>query len=438
MRFVSTNSTESPVGIDEAVNRCVAADGGMFMPQHIPTIPRAFFNNIAEMNFRDIAFVVLSTLLEGDIDPARLKAIVDESFSFDIPVRRLGDKTWILELFGGPTLTFKDFGARFMARLMRHLDSRADAPVRNVVVATTGNTGAAAANGFYRLDGINVTVLYPKGCLSRQQIAQFTALGENIHPVEVLGTVEDCKRLVQAAIADPSMAPLHITGANSINIARLLPQVAFSFYGYSRLVAEGVRDADKAVYTMPCGNLSNLVATAIAGRMGLPVGHIIGATNANDQLAPLLAGNPDDTGHGAPQRTLAPSIDMSHPSGWPRLKSLYGGDTSAMRRDISAISVPDAEISATIMRYRAEYGYTPDPHTAVALAAAEAYPSDAPRVVFATGHPAKHLDIMTGITGAMIDLPVQLNSFMTPRRHSTIIPPTLPALKKQMMPRQNF
>lgn len=438
MKFTSTNKTAAPVGIDEAVNRCVAADGGMFMPQYIPAIPRAFFNNIAEMSFRDIAFVVLSTLLQGDIEPGRLKAIVDESFSFDIPVRRLGDKVWVMELFGGPTLTFKDFGARFMARLMRHLDSRADAPVRNVVVATTGNTGAAAANGFYRLDGINVTVLYPKGCLSRQQIAQFTALGENIHPVEVLGTVEDCKRLVQQAIADPSMAHLNITGANSINIARLLPQVAFSFYGYSRLVAAGVRDADHAIYAMPCGNLSNLVATAMAGKMGLPVGHIIGATNANDQLAPLLAGAPADAPHTEPQHTLAPSIDMSHPSGWPRLDSLYGGDTAAMRRDISTAAVSDAEIAATIQRCRADYGYTPDPHTAVAIAAAERYPGEAPRIVFGTGHPAKHLDIMTRITGAMIDLPVQLNSFMTQRRHSAIIPPTLPALKKQMMPRQNF
>lgn len=430
MKFISTNSSSAPVGLDEAVNRCVASDGGMFMPERIPVIPKAFFQNIARMNLREIAFVVASSFFGDDVEASALKSIVDESFSCEVPLVRLADDIYVLELFNGPTLTFKDFGARFMARLMHHLDGRASRR-RNVLVATTGNTGAAAANGLFRLDGISVSVLYPKGQLTRLQTTQLTALGENIHPVEVAGTVEDCKRLVQKAIADPSLAQFNLTGANSINIARLIPQVTFALHAYARLCDAGVRNAGEAMYSIPSGNLSNVVAATMARRLGLPMGRIVAATNANNQLASVCT-----CGHSPvrtdPVHTLAPAMDMSVPSGFPRLRHLYGNDMEALRRDIViAEPVGDEQIRRTVREVLSLSGYIMDTHCAVAYASAMANSCPGvPKVVFATGHPAKQLDTMTKITGRSIPMPLQLTNFMTQRRHATILPPTLPALKK--------
>ena len=289
MRFISTKSSISPVSLAEAVNCCVAPDGGLYMPETIPSIPRALFNNIGEMKLQDIAYVVATAFFGSEVPASVLKNIVDESFAFDAPLVKVGD-TYVLELFHGPTLTFKDYGARFMARLMKYIDRRDTTPRRNVLVATMGNTGAAAANGFFRLDGVGVCVLYPYGALTKTQTAQFTALGENIHPLEVAGTVEDCKHLVQAALADQTLSDLHLTGANSINLARLIPQVTFSMYAFAQLSARGVQNTSGMQISLPCGNLSNLVAAAMARQMGLPMGRLIAATNMNDQLAPLIAG----------------------------------------------------------------------------------------------------------------------------------------------------
>ena len=433
MRFISTKSNSAPVGIDEAVNRCVAADGGMFMPETMPRIPKAFFNNIGEMNLRDIAFVVANSFLGQEIDGSALKAIVDESFAFDAPLRRLdGTNNYFLELFNGPTLTFKDYGARFMARLIRHLDRRARRH-RNILVATTGNTGAAAANGLFKLDGVSVSVLYPKGQLSKSQTSQITSLGENIHAVEILGTVEDCKRLVQTAMADPAFAEYNLTGANSINIARLIPQISFALHAYARLKAMGVEGAENALYSIPSGNMSNVVATAMAKACGLPMGAIIAAVNANDQVAPLMQGTPVDAKR-KPLHTLAPSLDMAIPSGWPRLELLYGGDLRAMNNDIiCAAPVSDDVIASTMNGLSRDMGYTIDPHGAVAFAAAAAEGNaKTPQVIFATGHPAKQLDIMTRCTGRAVELPVQLTRFMSVKRHATVLPPTLPALRKHL------
>lgn len=437
MRFVSTNSSAQTVDLREAVTRCVAADGGMYMPESIPRIPRAFFNNIAEMSMPEIAFVVATSLLGDHIPPAELKTIVDRTFTYDAPLKRLDDNRYVLELFYGPTLTFKDYGARFLALLMQYFDAPSASSNRNVLVATTGNTGAAAANGLFSIDGVSVSVLYPKGALSKAQTAQFAALGGNIHPVEVMGTVEDCKRLVQQAMADRSLTEYRLTGANSINIGRLIPQVTFAMQAYSRLLANGVANADKAVYSLPCGNCSNLVATVIAKRLGLPMGPVVAATNTNDQLR-RLAAHPSaiPPQHTAPVHTSASSIDMSYPSGWPRMQYLYRQCPEEMTRDICfAPGVSDAEIASTICDLRSRYAYTIDTHGAVAYAAADRCTpvGTAPVVCFATGHPAKQLDVMTRITGAAIELPVQLTRFMGKHRHAAIIPPTIPALRKHLI-----
>lgn len=412
------------------MNCCVAPDGGMYMPVSIPVIPRAFFNNIGDMDLRDIAYIVATAFFGDEIAASTLKNIVDESFNFDAPMRQFDKDTYILELFHGPTLTFKDYGARFMARLMCALDK--SAIKRNVLVATTGNTGAAAANGLYRLKDITVSVLYPRGQLSNVQKHQLTALGENIYPIEIAGSIEDCKALIQKAITDPKLSSYNLTGANSINVARLIPQISFSLYAYSQLRSLEHKNADKAIYYIPSGNLSNVVATAMAKHMGMPCGKIVGATAINNQLSPLLSGTP--TAPHQPQHSLAPSIDMAIPSGWPRLLQLYKGNLAAMQQDINAGAfINDATIGETINHLREKYGYTLDPHGAVAYATAMTQESNScPKIVFATGHPAKQLDIMTHLTGSAIEMPLQLTKFMTVKRSPIIIPPTLPALRKHL------
>ncbi len=434
MRFISTKTKINPVSLADAVNCCVAPDGGLYMPETIPSIPRALFNNIGEMKLPEIAYVVATAFFGNEVPASVLKNIVDESFAFDAPLVKVGD-TYVLELFHGPTLTFKDYGARFMARLMKYLDRRDTTPRRNVLVATMGNTGAAAANGLFHLDGINVSVLYPHGILTKTQTAQFTALGGNIHPIEVAGTVEDCKLLVKEALADPTLSELHLTGANSINLARLIPQVTFSMYAYAQLRAKGVRNAESMQIAIPCGNLSNLVAATMARRMGLPMGRLIAATNVNNQIAPLMAGADFESKTHNPTWTMTPSIDMSSPSGWPRLAFLYNGDLNRMASEITAAPpVDDRTVSDTVNGVRNQYGYNFDTHGALAYAAMEnCADASAPKVVFATGHPAKQPEIITEITRSEPDHPEQMMQFISVRRHSTIIPPTMPALRKHLM-----
>lgn len=430
MRYVSTKSNIGAVSFKEAVNRCIAADSGMFMPENMPSIPHAFFNNIGQMSLGEIAFVVASAFVGDEIDGAVLKNIVGEAFAFDAPLKHIGRQTYVLELFHGPTLTFKDYGARFMARLLREFNND-EKYCRNVIVATTGNTGAATANGLFRMSGISVSVLFPRGKLSRTQLSELTALGENIFPLEIAGSVEDCKRLVQMAMSDPSLSDLHLTGGNSINIARLIPQISFAFYAYAQMKHLDIHGAEEAHYCMPCGNMSNVVATAMAKKMGLPMGKIVGATAANNQLAPLLAGQ--QCKNSAPVRTLAHSIDMSYPSGWPRLECIYGRDLEAIRRDIvAAPPVSDDDIMLAMGKIRCVNDYVIDPHGAVAYEAAATIDDNCPKVIFATGHPAKQLDIVRQVA-KNAEIPWQLKQALKTKRQPIILPPTLPALRKHFI-----
>lgn len=431
MKFVSTNNSSPAVGLEDAVGSCLAPDGGLYMPAEIPVIPRAFFNNIEGMSLADIAFVVATAFIGDDIPSAELKGIVDNAFAFDAPFRRIDKDTYVLELFHGPTLTCKDYAARFMAGILRYLDGGKNRR-RNILVATTGNTGAAAANAFCSVPGVNVTVLYPKGKLPRQRTAYFTSLGENIYPVEVMGTVEDCKTLMEQAMADPAMGSFNLTGANSINVTRLIPQISYALYAYAHLKALEIEEADQALYSIPCGNLSNLVATAIAHRMGLPCGKIIAAMNGNNQLGDLMHGSVPRSY--SPTPSLAPSIDMVYPSGWPRLRALYNDNPEAMLGDIDAPqAVSDLEIETTIRNIYHSCGYALDPHTAVALVAANRPEYDGRlKVIMATGHPAKDIALTARITGTAPELPDQLTRFKNDKRHPVIIPPTMPALKKHL------
>lgn len=428
MQYISTNGNCPIVNTAEAVTHCMAADGGLYIPKALPFIPKALFNNIGEMNLREIAFIVASSLLSDELDPAQIKHIVDESFAVDIPFVRLSEKEFIMELFHGPSLTFKDYGAHFMARLLREFDTRKGIRKRNVLVSTTGNSGAATANGLFEIEGLNVAVLFPKNVLSHIQMAQFTSLGSNIYPVEVDGTIEDCKNLVRDAIADPTLKDLSLTGANSINVGRLIPQIAFAFRAYAELKAAGVEGAEDAIYSIPSGNLSNLVAAMLGVQMGLPLGKVLAAENVNDTLGRISRG---ERLADKPVHTLARSLDTVHPSGLPRLTHICGDSLQHPKLTI-APAIDDDTIVSTIKYLSLQHNYLIDPHGAVAYAAAQLVDTDAPKVVFATGHPIKSIDAMTRITGTNIELPKQYMRFMNGKRRVQHIAPTLPALRRYL------
>lgn len=431
MRYISTNGKTPGTTLAHAAEACVAPDGGLYIPERIPELPRAFFNNLGDMTMRDIAYVVCSSFMDGEFPAATVKEIVDSAFATEAPLAGVGFDTHVLELFHGPTLTFKDYGSRFFGALL----SRVPAPGRRrvVLVSTVGNSGASTAYGFGGEKGVEVFVLYPTGVLGRMARRQFTAAAPNVHALEVMGTIDDCKALVAASVADEGLSELSLTCANSLNIARVLPQVVFAFHAYARMLGAGVRNAGRAVYSIPCGNLGNLVAALIARRMGLPMGAIVGVSNANDALRRNLAEavGPDER----PVATYAPSMDLLRPSGLPRLTALCGGADGVERQITVAAPVSDRDIAAAILRLRTDYGYTIDPHGAAAYVGAmrAKAPAGVPRVVFATAHPAKNLDIMTAITGAPVELPVQLTRFMSGGRHPLVMPATMAALRRALL-----
>ena len=434
MRYISTNG-KSTAELNEAVVHCFAPDGGLYLPESISRLPRAYFNNIQEMNLREIAYVVVTTLMGAQVEAARLKAVVDGTFSFPLPLRPLRHCLDVLELFDGPTLAFKDISAKFIAELVsRSVPSGGKHRVG--LVATTGNTGAAIANAFAHNKDQHVVVLFPRGALSRSQQAQFTTLGANIHAVEVSGSICQCKQMVRDAVDDPELARLSLPIClNTHNILRIIPQVVFFFHAYSRLKARG-EAADGFTVAIPCANLSNLVAAVIAKRMGLPIGRIVAGCTSNDDLVRVVSGElPPGRVNTSSRPTLARAMDAGYPTNIGRLLALYGGSLDDLRRDIVAVSVSDMEISRTINDELARSGYMADPHTAVALRALELSGVDraAPAVVLATAHPAKSLDTMTAVTGRAIELPLQLTRFMARGAQPVKMPPTYHALRKYLM-----
>lgn len=429
MRYLSTNGSGTTADVSTALVGGSAPDGGLYLPEHIPVLPHAFFNNVGRMSMSEIAFVVATSFFGDDLDAADIKNITDKCFNIEAPVVSVGDSCF-LELFHGPTLTFKDYGASFASQMVALLDKRNRRHERTVLVATTGNSGAATANSLFGINGIRVVVLFPKGVLSRMQMAQFDTLGGNVCAVEVDGTIEDCKNMVREAMEDRRLEYLNLTAANSINIGRIIPQIVFPLYAYAQLRRSRTPQADKATYAVPCGNYSNLTASLMAVAMGMPTAGIIGCCNINDSLRRHLRGEQPAS---SPIPTTAPSLDISMPSGISRLTYLLKHNAAAARAIVAAPAVDDREIASTILRLRAEYCYTADPHSAVAYAASHKVASAGPKIIFATGHPAKSLDIMTRVTDSPLDLPVQLNRFMGKRRTTRYIPSTTAALRRLLV-----
>ena len=410
MKYYSTNRQSPEVSLHEAVVKGLAADRGLYMPENIKHLPESFFNNIQDMSFQEIAFEVAKAFFGEDVEETALKNIVYDTLSFDCPVVKVEENIWSLELFHGPTLAFKDVGARFMARLLGYFISKEKQQLVNVLVATSGDTGSAVANGFLGVDGIHVYVLYPKGKVSRIQESQFTTLGKNITAIEVDGVFDDCQALVKNAFMDKELNKhMKLTSANSINVARFLPQAFYYFNAYAEMKRQGL--ADNLVICVPSGNFGNITAALFAQKMGLPIKRFISANNANDVFFNYLK-----SGKYCPQpsiQTIANAMDVGDPSNFARILDLYNNSHAKIAATISGATFSDEEIRHALKSCYDNNKYILDPHGACGYMALKAGLQEGETGVFGeTAHPAKFKETVENAIGNTIEIPARLAAFM--------------------------
>ncbi len=429
MKYYSTNQQAPMADLRKAVVKGLAEDRGLYMPERINKLPKAFFDDIHTMSFRDIAYNVADAFFGEDIDSDALQDIVYDTLSFDCPVVKVKDNIYSLELFHGPTLAFKDVGARFMARLLQYfIRMEGSDELVNVLVATSGDTGSAVANGFLGVEGIHVYVLYPKGKVSPIQECQFTTLGQNITAVEVDGVFDDCQALVKSAFMDEELNKhMRLTSANSINVARFLPQAFYYFNAYARMEA-----GSDIVVCVPSGNFGNICAGLFAHEMGLPVKRFIAANNANDVFYNYL-----QTGNYEPKptiQTLANAMDVGDPSNFARIYDLYGKSHDNITRLISGATYSDEQIKETMRKCYAETGYVLDPHGACGYRALEEQLKDGETGVFCeTAHPAKFKEKVDAILGIDTPIPERLVNFMKGKKQSVEMPKDFADFKRFLM-----
>lgn len=417
MQFYSTNGVAPLATLEKAVVKGLAEDKGLYMPERIKTLPQSFFDNIENLSFQEIAYTVADAFFGEDVDAESLKKIVYDTLAFDCPCVKVTGSIYSLELFHGPTLAFKDVGARFMARLLQYfLKKENNGSEVNVLVATSGDTGSAVANGFLGVDGIHVYVLYPKGKVSPIQECQFTTLGQNITAVEVEGVFDDCQALVKNAFMDADLnAHMKLTSANSINVARFLPQAFYYFYAYAQMKKKGL--ADQLVVCVPSGNFGNICSALFGKKMGLPIKRFIAANNANDIFFKYLQSGKYEPK--ASVQTIANAMDVGDPSNFARIYDLYKKEHSAICADISGATYSDAQIADTIKEVKAESGYVCDPHGACGYRALkEGLKEGEVGVFLETAHPAKFKDTVDGILSSDIDIPAKLQAFMKGQKQS--------------------
>ena len=416
MKYYSTNKKAGDATLEEAVVKGLASDKGLFMPYEIKPLPASFYKEIEQLNFQEIAYRVADAFFGEDVPADTLKEIVYDTLSFDVPAVKVKNNIYSLELFHGPTLAFKDVGARFMARLLGYFIRKEGKKQVNVLVATSGDTGSAVANGFLGVEGIHVYVLYPKGKVSEIQEKQFTTLGQNITALEVDGTFDDCQALVKNAFMDKELnAHMQLTSANSINVARFLPQAFYYFYAYAQMKKLG--KADSLVVCVPSGNFGNITAGLFGKRMGLPVKRFIAANNRNDIFYQYLK-----TGEYNPRpsvATIANAMDVGDPSNFARILDLYGGSHEAICAEISGATYTDGQIRETVKQVYDETGYLLDPHGACGYRALEeGLEPDETGIFLETAHPAKFLQTVESIIGAEVEIPRKLQAFMRGTKQS--------------------
>ena len=417
MKYYSTNGNAPIADLHKAVVKGLAEDRGLYMPEQIKQLPKAFFDNIQDMKFQDIAYNVASAFFGEDVDLDALKDIVYDTLSFDCPMVKVKDNIYSLELFHGPTLAFKDVGARFMARLLQYfIRQEGQHEQVNVLVATSGDTGSAVANGFLGVEGIHVYVLYPKGKVSPIQECQFTTLGKNITAIEVDGVFDDCQALVKNAFMDEALNKhMKLTSANSINVARFLPQAFYYFNAYARMKAQG--KADNFVMCVPSGNFGNICAALFGHAMGLPIKRFIAANNANDVFYNYL-----QTGKYEPKasvQTLANAMDVGDPSNFARIYDLYGKSHERISSLISGATYSDEQIKETMRQCYKETNYILDPHGACGYQALVDGLKDGEVGVFCeTAHPAKFKEKVDDILSIDVEIPDRLAAFMKGEKQS--------------------
>lgn len=414
MMYYSTNKSTVKVDLKHAVTKGLAEDNGLFMPEKIENFDVGFFKNIDQLSFQEISFEVALKFFGSDVEPSKLKELVYDAINFDCPVVPVQKNIASLELFHGPTLAFKDVGARFMARLLAHFLDKSDSLV-NVLVATSGDTGSAVANGFLGVSGIHVYVLYPKGKVSTIQESQFTTLGQNITAIEIDGTFDDCQRLVKSAFLDAELnRKMTLTSANSINVARFLPQAFYYFNAFAR----NTQKDKELVIAVPSGNFGNLTAGLFAKRMGLPIHKFIAANNQNDIVYNYLK-----TGKYEPRdsiQTIANAMDVGDPSNFVRVLDLYKHNHAAIAADITGCRYSDNEIRQTMKRVYSECGYLLDPHGACGYQALEDHLGKNQTGIFLeTAHPAKFTETVEEVVGkGNVPLPEKLAEFMKGEKKS--------------------
>ena len=416
MRYYSTNGKPPLATLEKAVVKGLAEDRGLYMPERIKPLPQAFFDDIQDMSLQEIAYQVADSFFGEDVDAESLRRIVYDTLSFDIPLVKVEEPIYSLELFHGPTLAFKDVGARFMARLLQYFLQKEGKGLVNVLVATSGDTGSAVANGFLGVEGIHVYVLYPKGKVSPIQECQFTTLGQNITAIEVDGVFDDCQALVKNAFMDEELnAKMQLTSANSINVARFLPQSFYYFHAYPQLKKK--LKGEKVVCCVPSGNFGNICSALFGKRMGLPISRFIAANNANDIFYNYL-----QTGHYEPKpsvQTIANAMDVGDPSNFARILDLYGKSHEAICQDISGATYTDQQIAETMRKCLDETGYQLDPHGACGYRALQEGLKEGETGFFIeTAHPAKFKQTVDEICGGDIAIPERLQAFMQGTKQS--------------------
>jgi threonine synthase len=405
MRYFSTNDENNIVDFRTAVMQGLAKDGGLYMPVFLPSLEKSFYGYMRNMNFEEISFRIAKEFVGEEIEENILREIIYDTCNFPFPLTKLNENEYILELFHGPTLAFKDLGARFMARVMSQFAKDLNGEL-NILVATSGDTGSAVAHGFYGLQNINVFLLYPKGKVSEIQEKQLTTLGENITALEIDGTFDDCQKLVKSAFVDSDITDkLNVTSANSINIARLIPQSFYYFEGYKQLDDK----TDEVVFSVPSGNLGNLTAGLFASKMGLNIDKFIAGTNINRVFTNYI-----HNGHYEPiksVRTISNAMDVGNPSNLERIRALYNDELTNIRKVIFAESFSDQQTVELIKKIYNENGYILDPHGAVGLLALKEYLknySQKTGIVLETAHPAKFTDILEDKAGIKPEMPARL------------------------------
>lgn len=418
MNYYSLNKKAPVSTFKNAVVKGLAPDKGLYFPESITPLPKEFFDNIDQLSYEEIAFEAIKQFIGNEIPEEHLKSIINETLAFDFPVVQLNEHISTLELFHGPTMAFKDVGARFMARCLGYFNKDNDNEV-TVLVATSGDTGGAVANGFLGVKGVNVVILYPSGKVSDIQEKQLTTLGQNITALEVDGVFDDCQDMVKRAFLDEELtAKMQLTSANSINVARWLPQLFYFMFAYKQLK----NNYENIVFSVPSGNFGNICAGMMAQQLGLPVKHFIASNNANNVVTQYL-----ETKEYSPKpsvQTISNAMDVGNPSNFIRIQEIYKNKFRALKKNLSSYSFTDYETREAIRSIYKKFNYIADPHGAVGYLGAKSYLKSNPGahcVFLETAHPTKFLDVVEEVINTKIELPPQIRSVMDKHKEVTKI-----------------